>query len=140
MKYTFNILIGITMMFAISIISNNVEAATYFLGDYPNGSSAYLDVSSITIENNYRNKYHEGDTYRCIVNAYYEGTDEYDVNHYEIYIGQTANIIKNGEKVWQTIRAKNPKYLDENPVERNLLKYLAQKQQREWRYVPEVIE
>ena len=59
--------------------------------------------------------------------------------HYEIYVGQTVTLIKNGEEVFRTIRAKDPHYLEKNPVENNLVRYFEKRSEQEWNSVPERI-
>ncbi len=120
--------------------NNQVEAADYYLGVYHNGQNAYLDSSSIRVTNHYNNGYHSGDTYTCTVKAVWSGSNSYDTVHYEIYVGQTVTLHKNGEKVFQTIRAKDPHYLEKNPVENNLVRYFEKRSEQEWSSVPERIQ
>ena len=118
---------------------SRAEASDYYLGEYPNGQIAYMDTSSIRVTNHYSNGYHDGDTYTCIVKAVDPGSDRYDKVHYEIYVGQTESIKKNGIKLWQTIRG-DAHFLENNPVEAALLKYFEQRHKEDWKKVPERIK
>ena len=126
---------------ALILISrcNSVEAADYYMGAYHNGQEAYLDSSSIRTKNEYVNGYHDGDTHTCIVKAVWPGSNSYDVVRYEIYVGQTVALYKNGEKVYQTIHAKDPNYLKNNPVENNIVRYFEKLTTQNWNSVPERI-
>ena len=137
-KFCGILILTITLLFAGSY-NNRVEAADYYLGVYHSGQEAYLDISSIRTTNHYTQGYHSGDTYTCIVKAVWSGSNSYDTVHYEIYVGQTGTLYKNGEKVWQTIRPKDPNYLKNNPVENNLMNYFGRLSQQEWSSVPERI-
>ena len=126
-------------LLVVSSYNNRVEATDYYLGDYHNGQEAYLDTSSIRTTNEYQNGYHSGDTFTCMVKAVWRGGKSYDAVQYRIYVGQTVTLYKNGEEVYRTIRAKDPNYLKNNPVENNLVRYFEKLSQQEWNSVPERI-
>ena len=134
-----NLVILVAAVLTLSGFQTNAEASDYYLGVYNSGQVAYLDTSSIRIENHYVQGYHEGDTYSCTVKAVWPDSDEYEKIHYEIYVGQTESITKNGEQVWQTIRAKDPNYLEKNPVEASLLRYFYKKHESDWKNTPDRI-
>ena len=134
------ILILAITLFVFGGYDNRVEAVDYYLGVYHSGQEAYLDTSSIRTRNEYVNGYHEGDTYTCIVKAVWRGSNNYDTVRYEVYVGQTGTLYKNGEKVWQTIHPKDPNYLTNNPVENNLMMYFGKLSQRNWHSIPERIK
>ena len=71
--------------------------------------------------------------------AVWFGSDNYDIVHYKVYVSQTVTLYKNGVEVFRTIRAKDPRYLEKNPVENNLVRYFARLSQQEWNSVPERI-
>ena len=140
MKRLVGIFVFVMLIFLSDIEDNSVEAADYYLGVYHNGQEAYLDTSSIRTTNHYTQGYHSGDTYTCIVKAIWSGSDNYDSVRYEVYCGQTVTLLKNGEEVFRTIRAKDPDYLDNNPVENNLVKYFSQLTIQNWDSIPERIK
>ena len=123
MKKFCEVLILTIAFVAIGSYNIRAEAADYYLGVYHSGQEAYLDTSSIRTTNEY--------TYTCDVKAVWAGSDSYDVVHYRVYIGQVVTLYKNGEEVYRTIHAKDPKYLDKNPVEHNLVRYLGKLSQQE---------
>ncbi|MBR1647932.1 MAG: hypothetical protein IJ685_14385 [Selenomonadaceae bacterium] len=137
-KFCGILILTITLLFAGSY-NNCVEAADYYLGVYHSGQEAYLDTSSIRTTNEYTQGWHSGDTYTCTVRAVWSGSNSYSTVNYEVYVGQTVTLYKNGEEVFRTIRAKDPKYLDKNPVEYNLVRYFEKLSQQEWSSVPERI-
>ena len=139
MKKFCGVLILVVALLVAGSYDNRAEAADYYLGVYHSGQEAYLDTSSIRTKNEYVNGYHEGDTYTCTVKAVWRGSNSYSTVSYEIYVGQTGTLYKNGEKVWQTIHPKDPNYLKNNPVENNLLSYFGRLSQQEWSSVPERI-
>ncbi len=139
MKKFCGVLVLTVAFLLVSNYNNFAEAADYYLGVYHSGQEAYLDTSSIRTTNHYTQGYHSGDTYTCIVKAVRPGSSSYDTVHYEIYCGQTVSLDKNGERVWQTIRAKDLNYLEKNPVENNLVKYFSKLTDENWSEVPERI-
>ena len=139
MKKFCGMLILAVALLVVGSYNNRAEAADYYLGVYHSGQEAYLDTSSIRTKNEYVNGYHEGDTYTCTVKAVWSGSNSYDVVHYRVYVGQTVTLYKNGEEVFRTIRAKDPNYLEKNPVEHNLVRYFEKLSQQEWSSIPERI-
>ena len=117
-----------------------VEAADYYLGEYPDGSVAYLDTSSIRVTTHYSNGCYDGQTYACSVKAVYSNSDQYDRVPYEIYVGQTCSITKNGKRVWHSFRAEDPGYIERNPVEKKLVDYFIQVNKVDSRKVPQQID
>ena len=137
-KFCTIVILTVTFLF-VGSYNNLVQAADYYLGVYHSGQEAYLDTSSIRTTNHYNNGYHSGDTYTCDVKAVWSGSGNYDVVRYEVYVGQTVTLIKNGEKVWQTIHPKDRNYLKNNPVENNLVRYFEKLSSQNWNSIPERI-
>ena len=140
MKKFCGVLILTVALLLAGSYDNFAQAADYYLGIYHNGQEAYLDTSSIRTTNHYTQGWHSGDTYTCTVKAVWSGSDSYDTVNYEVYVSQTVTLYKNGIEVYRTIRAKDPNYLEKNPVENNLVKYFEHRSQQEWNSVPERIK
>lgn len=117
---------------------NQAAAEDYYVGEYHDGRAAYLDTSSIRVENHYTQGYHEGDTYSCVVKAVNSSSGKYDYINYNFYVGQTESIYKNGERVYSTMKGPHD-YLANNPVENKLLKYFYKRHEDDWNKVPKQI-
>ena len=117
---------------------SNAQANDIYMGEYSNGQIAYLDTSSIRTQNHYSQGYHEGDTYSCLVKAVWPNTDQYEVISYDFYIGQNISVKKNGQQIYHE-RKSDPRFWDNNPVEKNLCSYFERKHKQEWNKVPKTI-
>ena len=134
-KIAFIFMLTMTLM-CLGSGTGVAEAEDIYMGEYHDGSVAYLDTSSIRTTNEYTNGYHDGDTHRFSVKAVYDSNGTYENVFYEIYCGQTNSMTKNGQRVWQTIHSPDPHYLDNNPVEKNLIDYFNRLTSQSWKNVP----
>ena len=114
------------------------EAADYYLGEYANGTVAYLDTTSIRVTNHYTNGYHDGDTCTCTVKAVNPNSGNFDRISYEVYCGQNASIIKEGVRLFRSLR-EAASFWKNNPVESNLTHYCYDYIDKKSRKVPERI-
>ncbi len=125
---------------AVAVLLSGVqvsEAAGCYLGTYHDDLEAYLDTSSIRTTNHYDSGCHSGGTHTCSVKAVWFGGGGCNIVNYEVYVGQTVTLCKDGVEVFRMIHAKDPKYLEKNPMEKNLVTYFENLTSRKWSSVPE---
>ena len=114
-------LLSLLIVGLLSLSFNRAAAADYYLGVYPDGREAYL--TSIRDYEVTRNGYWDHDEYDCHVKAVYKNSGKYDNVSYKVYYGQMGAFMeKDGRSIYD--RHTRETFLQNNPVENNLLKHV----------------
>ena len=101
-------------------VQSRMEAADFYLGDYPDGTTAYLMTDSV--KESVYDREEGGERYDCWVKIVNPKDVDYETTHYTITYFQVLSMTRDGNVLY-TLRTQQ-KFFENHPVERNLVGYI----------------
>ena len=107
---------------AIFLIAGTQQAiaADFYLGNYSDGTTAYLMTDSV--KESVYNRDEGGEMYDCWVKIVDPNAADYDTIHYTITYFQVLTMTRDGNNLY-TLKTQSA-FFENNPVERNLVEYI----------------
>lgn len=112
-----------TLMMALAMLVGaqcRMEAADFYLGNYMDGTTAYLMTESI--KESVYDRDEGGERYDCWVKIVNPKEVDYETTHYTITYFQVLSMERDGKNLYYLRNQKE--FFDNNPVERNLVSYI----------------
>ena len=113
----------IIFVFVITLTTfayKSAEAADFYLGEYPDGTTGYLMTDSL--KESIYDRQEGGERYDCWVKIVTPNAVDYDTTHYTVIYFQVLTMKRDGENLY-TLRTQQ-NFFNNNPVERNLVEYI----------------
>ena len=116
-----NVMAVFLMVLALVLgAQSRMEAADFYLGDYPDGTTAYLMTDSV--KESVYDREEGGERYDCWVKIVNPKDVDYETTHYTITYFQVLSMTRDGNVLY-TLRTQQ-EFFENHPVERNLVSYI----------------